>query len=234
MKQAVHIFKKEFRTYFVSPIAYIVISIFLLVTGWFFFTTFFLYNQTNLRNFFSLLPIIFSFVVPAVTMRLFSEELNVGSYEILLTMPVTFLDVVVGKFLSAVAFIAVMIAPTLSYPITVSFLGELDWGPVAGGYLGAVLLGASFSAIGLFASSLTRNQIIAFIIGMAICFSLVLVDKMLFFLPQTLLGILSYLGADAHFQNISKGIIDSRDALYFLSVCFVGLYGTHLVMQEKN
>lgn len=234
MKQAVHIFKKEFRTYFVSPIAYIVISIFLLVTGWFFFTTFFLYNQANLRNFFSLLPIIFSFVVPAVTMRLFSEELNVGSYEILLTMPVTFLDVVVGKFLSAVAFIAVMIAPTLSYPITVSFLGELDWGPVAGGYLGAVLLGASFSAIGLFASSLTRNQIIAFIIGMAICFSLVLVDKMLFFLPQTLLGILSYLGADAHFQNISKGIIDSRDALYFLSVCFVGLYGAHLVMQEKN
>ena len=234
MKQAVHIFKKEFRTYFVSPIAYIVISIFLLVTGWFFFTTFFLYNQTNLRNFFSLLPIIFSFVVPAVTMRLFSEELNVGSYEILLTMPVTFLDVVVGKFLSAVAFIAVMIAPTLSYPITVSFLGELDWGPVAGGYLGAVLLGASFSAIGLFASSLTRNQIIAFIIGMAICFSLVLVDKMLFFLPQTLLGILSYLGADTHFQNISKGIIDSRDVLYFLSVCFVGLCGTHLVMQEKN
>lgn len=234
MKQAVHIFKKEFRTYFVSPIAYIVISIFLLVTGWFFFTTFFLYNQANLRNFFSLLPIIFSFVVPAVTMRLFSEELNVGSYEILLTMPVTFLDVVMGKFLSAVAFIAVMIAPTLSYPITVSFLGELDWGPVAGGYLGAVLLGASFSAIGLFASSLTRNQIIAFIVGMAICFSLVLVDKMLFFLPQTLLGILSYLGADAHFQNISKGIIDSRDVLYFLSVCFVGLYGAHLVMQEKN
>lgn len=234
MKQAVHIFKKEFRTYFVSPIAYIVISIFLLVTGWFFFTTFFLYNQANLRNFFSLLPIIFSFVVPAVTMRLFSEELNVGSYEILLTMPVTFLDVVIGKFLSAVAFIAVMIAPTLSYPITVSFLGELDWGPVAGGYLGAVLLGASFSAIGLFASSLTRNQIIAFIIGMAICFSLVLVDKMLFFLPQTLLGILSYLGADTHFQNISKGIIDSRDVLYFLSVCFVGLYGAHLVMQEKN
>lgn len=234
MKQAVHIFKKEFRTYFVSPIAYIVISIFLLVTGWFFFTTFFLYNQANLRNFFSLLPIIFSFVVPAVTMRLFSEELNVGSYEILLTMPVTFLDVVVGKFLSAVAFIAVMIAPTLSYPITVSFLGELDWGPVAGGYLGAVLLGASFSAIGLFASSLTRNQIIAFIISMAICFSLVLVDKMLFFLPQTLLGILSYLGADTHFQNISKGVIDSRDALYFLSVCFVGLYGAHLVMQEKN
>jgi ABC-2 type transport system permease protein len=234
MRQATHIFKKEFTAYFVSPIAYIVISIFLLVTGWFFFTTFFLYNQANLRNFFALLPIIFSFVVPAVTMRLFSEELNVGSYEILLTMPVTFLDVVLGKFLAAVIFVATMLIPTLAYPITVSFLGQLDWGPVVAGYIGAVLLGAAFSAIGLFASSLTRNQIIAFIIGMAICFGLTLIDKMLFFLPQSLLSFFEYLGADFHFENVSKGVIDSRDILYFLSVSFVGLYGAYLALQEKN
>ncbi len=234
MRQATHIFKKEFTAYFVSPIAYIVISIFLLVTGWFFFTTFFLYNQANLRNFFALLPITFSFVVPAVTMRLFSEELNVGSYEILLTMPVTFLDVVLGKFLAAVVFVATMLIPTLAYPITVSFLGQLDWGPVVAGYIGAVLLGAAFSAIGLFASSLTRNQIIAFIIGMAICFGLTLIDKMLFFLPQSLLSFFEYLGADFHFENVSKGVIDSRDILYFLSVSFVGLYGAYLALQEKN
>ncbi len=234
MRQVMTIFKKEFRAYFVSPIAYIVISIFLLVTGWFFFTTFFLYNQANLRNFFGLLPITFSFVVPAITMRLFSEELNVGSYEILLTLPVTFRDVVLGKFFAAVVFVAAMLAPTLAYPITVSFLGQLDWGPVVGGYIGAVLLGAAFSAIGLFASSLTRNQIIAFIIGMAICFTLTLIDKMLFFLPQSLIGLLQYLGADFHFENISKGIIDSRDVLYFLSVSFVGLYGAHLAMQERT
>ena len=98
MRQAIHIFRKDFRSYFVSPIAYIVIAIFLLVTGWFFFATFFLFGQANLRNFFSLLPIIFSFVIPAITMRLVSEELNIGSYEILLTMPVTFSEVVVGKF----------------------------------------------------------------------------------------------------------------------------------------
>lgn len=234
MRQATHIFKKEFTAYFVSPIAYIVISIFLLVTGWFFFTTFFLYNQANLRNFFALLPITFSFVVPAVTMRLFSEELNVGSYEILLTMPVSFLDVVLGKFLAAVLFLATMLIPTLAYPITVSFLGQLDWGPVVAGYTGAVLLGAAFSAIGLFASSLTRNQIIAFIIGMAICFGLTLIDKMLFFLPQSLLSFFEYLGADFHFENVSKGVIDSRDILYFLSVSFVGLYGAYLALQEKN
>ena len=234
MQQVRHIFKKEFKSYFVSPIAYIVIGIFLLVTGWFFFTPFFLFNQANLRNFFALLPIVFSFVVPAVTMRLFSEELSVGSYEILLTMPVTILDIVLGKFVASMVFVAAMLMPTVAYPITVSFLGQLDWGPVVGGYMGAVLLGGAFSAIGLFASSLTRNQIIAFIVGMAICFGLTLIDKMLFFLPQSLLGILGYLGADFHFQNISKGIVDSRDILYFFSVCFVGLYGTHLAMQEKR
>jgi len=234
MRQAFFIFKREFRTYFVSPIAYIVISFFLLVTGWFFFTTFFLYNQASLRNFFSLLPIIFSFVVPAITMRLFSEEFNVGSYETLLTMPVTFLDVILGKFLASVAFIAAMLIPTLAYPLTVGFLGQLDWGPVAGGYIGAILLGATFSAIGLLSSSMTRNQIIAFITGMAICFCLVMIDKMLFFLPRFSLVFFQYLGADHHFQNISKGIIDSRDILYFLSISFIGLYGTHLVLQGKN
>lgn len=234
MRQIPHICRKEFKSYFVSPIAYIVISIFLLVTGWFFFSTFFLYNQANLRNFFELLPIIFSFVVPAITMRLFSEELNVGSYEILLTMPVTFWEVVLGKFLAGVAFLVCLLVPTVSYPITVSLLGQLDWGPVLGGYMGAVLLGAAFTGIGLFSSSLTRNQITAFIIGVAICFSLTVIDKTLFFLPRSALGFIGYLGADFHFQNISKGIVDSRDIIYFLSVSFVALYGAQLVIQEKN
>jgi ABC-2 type transport system permease protein len=234
VQRVIHIFKKEFGVYFVSPIAYIVISIFLVVTGWFFFSAFFLFNQANVRGFFALLPITLSFVVPAVTMRLFSEELHVGSYEILLTMPVTFHEVILGKFLASVAFIAAMLVPTIAYPISVSFLGQLDWGPVAGGYIGALLLGAAFSAIGLFASSLTRNQIIAFITGVAICFSLTLIDKMLFFLPRSLLGFLQYLGADFHFSNISKGILDSRDILYFLSVSFIALYGTYLGMQEKR
>jgi ABC-2 type transport system permease protein len=103
-----------------------------------------------------------------------------------------------------------------------------------GGYLGAVFLGAAFCAVGLFASALTRNQIIAFIIGLAICFTLTLIDKMLYFLPRSLLGVLAYLGADFHFQNIAKGIIDTRDILYFLSVCFVGLYGAYLALQHKR
>jgi ABC-2 type transport system permease protein len=127
-----------------------------------------------------------------------------------------------------------MLVPTLAYPVTVSLLGSLDWGPVTGGYLGALLLGAAFSAIGLLASALTRNQIVAFIVGMAICFGLTLVDQMLFFVPRALLGTLTYLAVDSHFQNIAKGILDTRDIVYFLSLGFIGLYGTSLVLKAKH
>jgi ABC-2 type transport system permease protein len=229
-----HIFRREFRHYFVTPIAYIVISIFLILTGWFFFSTFFLYNQAELRNFFSLLPIIFSFIVPTITMRLFAEEYNVGSYEILVTMPVTDREIIMGKFLAALAFVGVMLLPTLSYAISVANLGDLDVGPVIGGYIGALLLGGAFSAVGLFASALTKNQIIAFIIGMIICFFLTMIDKLLFFLPEGMLGFFQYIGADYHFENVSRGILDTRDILYFVSVVFVSLYATFLVLQEKK
>jgi ABC-2 type transport system permease protein len=190
MRQVIHIFRKEFSAYFISPIAYIVIAIFLLITGWFFFATFFIFNQANLRTFYGLLPIVFAFVIPAITMRLISEEINVGSDEILLTLPVTLQEVILAKFLASVALVVAMLIPTVAYPLTVSFMGQLDWGPVVGGYVGAVFLAAAFSAIGLFASAITRNQIIAFIIGLAICFTLTMIDKMLYFLPQSLLGVL--------------------------------------------
>jgi ABC-2 type transport system permease protein len=283
-----HIFKKEFKSYFISPIAYIVIAIFLVIIGWLFFSTFFLNAQASMTRFFALLPITFAFIIPAVSMRLFSEEINVGTYEILLTLPVTFRDIILGKFMAAVVFIGVMLSPTLLYSISITFLGKLDWGPVIGGYLGAILLGAAFCAIGLFASSLTRNQVIAFIIGMTICFSLTLLaDFLLFFMPSyTILFILGeaaiciifivmimlkfkylnylkiglsvclfiliptiliyifapnaivkvvqYMSANYHFQNIAKGVIDSRNILYFITVSFVALYGANLIMQEKK
>ncbi|HOS96250.1 MAG TPA: ABC transporter, partial [Deltaproteobacteria bacterium] len=135
---------------------------------------------------------------------------------------------------SCTAFVALMLAPTLSYAVWASFMGDLDWGPVAGGFLGALILGAAYAAVGIFASTLTKNQIVAFIVGMIICFGLSLVDKMLFFFPAPLLPFLQYLGASSHFENIAKGIVDTRDLVYFLSVAFVALYGAHLVMQEKR
>ncbi len=234
MRQAVLIFSKEFKDYFISPIAYIVIAIFLVVTGWLFFSTFFIFGQVELRRFFDLLPFLFAIVVPIITMRLFSEELNVGSYEILLTLPVTFPDIILGKFMAGVAFVAAILLPTLAYPIFISFLGTLDWGVVLGSYLGSLLLGAAYVAIGLFASSLTRNQIIACIVGMVICATLAIIDKMLFFFPQSILDVAVYLSSAIHFENVAKGVIDTRDILYFLSIAFIGLYATHLVMQEKK
>ncbi len=235
MKNIKHIFRKEFKSYFISPIAYIVISVFLIIIGWLFFSTFFLEKQANLTKFFSLLPVTFAFIIPAVTMRLFSEEINVGSYELLITLPVSFRDIIMGKFLAAVAFVAIMLSPTLLYAVSTSFLGDLDWGPVIGGYLGAVFLGACFCAIGLFASSLTKNQVVAFIIGMAVCFSLtLLVDFVLFFIPSFLVDFFQYLSANHHFQNIAKGVIDLRDILYFVSLAFIALYATYLVIEEKK
>jgi len=172
-------------------------------------------------------------MVPAITMRLFAEEMNTGSYETLMTLPITRFDAIVGKFLAAWALVALMLSPTLLYPITISLIGTLDWGPVIGGYLGALLLAAAYAAVGVFASSLTRNQIVAFIIGVAVCFTLTMIDKMLFFMPPILLKVFETAGADIHFQNIAKGVIDTRDILYFLSVGFLALAATRLVLENK-
>ena len=234
MTQIRHIAIKEFKDYFTSPIAYIVISIFLIVTGWFFFSTFFLYDRASMRDFFLLLPTIFAFIIPAITMRLLSEEMNVGSYEILVTMPVSLTDIAIGKFLGATLFVIVMLIPTILYPVSISFLGDLDLGPIIGGYIGAILLGSTYCAIGVFASSLTRNQIVAFIIGAAICFTFTIMDRVLFFVPGALASTIEYIGANSHFANISKGVIDTRDITYFASVIFLALFGTYLMMKEKN
>ncbi len=234
MKQIVTIAAKELKDYFVSPIAYIVIALFLIVTGWFFFSTFFFFGRADLRDFFSLLPMIFSFFIPAVTMRLLAEEKSMGSHEILLTMPVSPGDILMGKFLAAVLFTCLMVLPTLSYPICISFTGQLDPGPVAGGYLGVIGLACTYCAMGLFASALTRSQIVAFIIGCALCFVFTIIDRMLFFMPEQMIALLEYMGINFHFTNISKGVIDSRDILYFISATFIFLFSTKIIMQENN
>lgn len=234
MKRALIICMKELRGFFFSPVAYIVITIFLAVVGWLFFSTFFIFNQAELRNFFNLLPIIFSFVLPAVTMRMFSEELRSGSYEIMMTMPVTTRDVVLGKYLAAMIFTVLMLLPTVVYGISISFVGDLDKGPWMGGYAGALFLAGAYIAVGLLASALTKNQIVAFITSMTACLVLTLIDKMLFFVPERVLGAVQYLGADYHFQNVARGIIDTRDIVYFVSVAFVMLYATSLTLRERG
>lgn len=232
LKQTRTIFRREFSAFFHSPAAYIVLTLYLLITGWFFFSTFFLAGRADMRGFFTMMPLIFSLTIPAVTMRQFSEEYRSGSMEILGTLPVSTWDIVIGKSLSSLAFVFFMLLPTLSYPLFIGFLGELDWGPVVGGYIGALLLAAAYIGIGLVASSATRNQIVAFIIGAAACLFLSLVDKMLVLIPPGLGQLFQNLGTGYHFTNISRGIIDSRDLLYFATMIFLAHYAAWIINRE--
>lgn len=218
------IYKRELRAYFNSPIAYIFIGVFLVVGNWIFFQNFFLIGQVSMRSYFSLLPWIFMFLVPAITMRIWAEEKHSGTEEILLTLPVKDSQVVLAKFLASLTFLAIALLLTISMPISVASLGRLDFGPVIGGYLGGVLLGAAYLSLGTFISSLTRNQIIAFILSLAGCFLVFIVgaDFVLGGMTGLLAKLFSFLGIGSHFYNISKGVIDTRDVVYYL--CFVGLF----------
>jgi len=212
------IMRRELAAFFSGPVAYIVTGLFLAFSGFLFFSTFFLVNRAELRNFFSVLPILFAFFIPAITMRLFSEESRSGSLETLMTLPVSDADAVIGKFLAAFVFSVGMLVPTLAYVATAAVLGKPEAGPIVGGYLGAAFLAACFSSIGVFASSVTKNQIVAFFVAFAACIVLALVDRFLVFLPGTLAGPFEYFSASYHFESISRGILDTRDLLYFLSV----------------
>ncbi|OHD67320.1 MAG: ABC transporter [Spirochaetes bacterium RBG_16_49_21] len=225
--------EKELMTYFYTPIAYIVITAFLVVTGIFFFKDFFYFNQAEMRGFFQLLPLILTLVVPAVTMRLFAEEIHSGTIETLMTLPVTTVKTVIGKFFAATIFVTLMLAPTLVYLVSIIIVGSPDPGPIIGGYLGAVLLAGAYSAVGILASSLSRNQIVAFIVGLIICFSLWLIDKIIIFLPNKL-AFLEYFGTDYHFRNISRGIIDSRDIIYFLSIIVISILLTTKILDDRR
>ena len=187
-KPAFIIMNRELKSFFTGPIGYIVIGLYLLITGALFFSTFFLNNRAELRQLFGWMPVILSFVVPALTMRLFAEEKRVGSIETLMTLPVTEVDVVLGKFLASFCGTLIMIAPTLFYVVTAEVFGSPDYGPIIGGYIGAAFLCASFTAIGLFASSITKNQIIAFFTGFIICIVLTMIDSFLVFLPAPIVS----------------------------------------------
>lgn len=218
------ILKKELKLYFNSPIAYIVITVFLMITGWFFSSTLFIVNEANLRSVFGAIPMIFIFVVPAITMRLVAEEKRSGTIELLMTMPVKDWEVILAKYGASLVLLVVSVLLTLAYLITISALGDVDPGPIIGGYLGLILMGGVFLAIGLFASSLSKNQVVAYIISFIIIFILVMLDKILVFVPDFLVSLFEYLSIDFHFNNIARGVIDSRDVIYYLSVIVLALY----------
>jgi len=226
MRNTLAVFKKEYKTYFNTPIAYIIITVFLLITNWLFYKGFFLINQATMRSFFGSMPWIFLFFVPAITMRLWAEEKRSGAIELIMTLPLKDIEVILGKYLASLVFLIITILLTLSIPITLSYMGEPDNGPIIGGYLGIIFLGSAYLAIGAFISSLTKNQIIAFILSIAVCFGLFIVGEniVLMNVPYFIAPFLEYMGLGSHFASISRGVIDTRDIIYYLSIVVFFIY----------
>jgi len=230
------LFKKELMSYFNSPIAYIIIGVFLVVGNWLFFKNFFIFGEASMRDYFSLLPWIFLFLAPALTMRLWAEEKKTGTVEFLLTLPVTDWQVVLAKFLGSLVFMFISLLLTITIPISLANLGDIDMGPIIGGYLGSLFLGGAYLSLGLFISSLTKNQIIAFVLGLVASFVAFIIgsDFLLLGVPNFLAGIMKFLGLGSHFYNISKGVIDSKDVIYYLSFIFIFLWLNSQVIKKRG
>lgn len=222
------LFKKELKSYFNSPIAYLVVLFFVVFSNvyFFFFNQFFSKNIATLRGYFSLMPVIFIILIPSITMRSWAEEKKTGTDELLLTLPLTDCQLVLAKFLSSFTLLAIMLGATLFVPLTVSMLGDFETGQIMGEYIGALLLGAAGLAIGQFISSVTSNQISAYIFSVvALLFITIIGEASIIFNTSAWLGnVLSYLSFSFHFESFRKGLLDTRDLLYFLIIIFYFLY----------
>ena len=229
------IFKKELKSYFNTPMAYIFLVVFAIVTGYFFTNTFFLFNQSNMRALFNIVPLVYLFFIPAITMGLIAREKNIGTMEVISTLPIKDVEFVVGKFLSALSLIALGLAFTLIHFFTLMNVGtNIDYGAVSTGYLGLLTLGAVYASVGTFASSVTDNQVIAFIISVFIVLVFFLMDKMLHFMPVSIAGLIQYISVDYHLSNISRGVIDSRNIIYFASLIGLFLFTTVRVLEIRK
>jgi len=221
-KTILTIAKKEIKDYFTSPVAYIILVVLWLISGWFFTSSIFLIGEATLAGFTSNLGLFLVFIVPAIAMQLVSDEKRFGTIENLLTNPVTSEELILGKYFGALALGFLMLAGLFIYPVTLSFIGRLDWGYAAGVYAGYMLLVAMYLAVGLFASTLSSQNVTSYLIGFIICFAFFMVGKILSFVPEIFSGIFAFISVDTHLENISKGVLDSRDVLYFLS--FSGVF----------
>jgi ABC-2 type transport system permease protein len=233
---------RELRGYFATPLAYVFIVIFLALTGLFTFYLggFYERGQADLVPFFNFHPWLYLFLVPAIAMRLWAEERKSGSVELLMTLPVTLSQAVLAKFLAAWLFVAVALALTFPIWITVNYLGDPDNGVILAAYIGSLLMAGAFLAIGSCISAANRNQVVAFIITVVICFVFMLagfplvLDLFSAWLPGALLDAVASLSFLTHFSAISKGVLDIRDVLYFLLVIGVWLVATTIVLDLKK
>ena len=239
------LFRKEVAAFFSSLIGYIAIIVFLLTCGlflWVFPDTAILdYGYSGLDNLFALAPWVFTFLIPAITMRSFSEEFRAGTMELLATRPISNWQIIGGKYLAALFLVLCALLPTFTYVITIYQLGappgNLDTGAIMGSYIGLFLLGASFTAIGIFASSLTSNQIVAFLLSVFLCFfcytAFDYLSKLDLFYAKAD-SLVEWLGINAHYAAISRGVIDTRDLVYFGSFIALFLLLTRLVLERQR
>ena len=228
MKQTMTLLRKELATYFNSPIAYIVVIFFLVFTSvWFFYIQQFVAQDVaSLRNYFAIFPIVFIILLPAVTMRSWAEENKIGTVELLLTLPFREGQTVAGKFLGAFSLLVLTLVLTIPVPLTIAPLGDFEAGQIVGQYIGVLALGAAGLAIGLFVSSLSKNQITAFILSAVVLLFLTLINQVNFLmeLPEWLGTVFNYLSLDYHFSSFEKGLIDTRDLVFYVALAAFFLY----------
>ena len=235
MHNTVAIFKKELKAFFSSPMAYIFLVVFALINGYFFNIQFFLINESDMRVLFGIIPIVYLFFIPAVSMGLISREKGIGTIEIISTLPILERDIVLGKYLAGFTLILLGLLATLIHYINLIYVGsDIDHGAIFTGYIGLALLGGVYTSIGLFASSLTENQVIAFIIGIAIVLLFFMMDKLLFFFPASMTGVIQYLSTDFHLSNMSRGVLDTRNIIYFGSIIGFFLTITIRVLESRK
>ena len=229
------ILRREIQSFFNSPMAYIFLVIFAIVSGYFFTNTFFLFGQSDLRVLFDMIPLVYLFFIPAVSMGLIARENNIGTMETISTMPLSTYEFVIGKFLAGFCLIMLGLLATSIHFITQVFVGtNIDYGAIFSGYLGLALMGATFTSIGIYASSVTENQVVAFIIGVFLVLVFYMLDKTLVFAPQSIVGIIQFLAVDYHLSNISRGVIDSRNIIYFLSMIGFFIYLTIQTLEVRR
>ncbi|MGE3108162.1 MAG: ABC transporter permease [Phycisphaerales bacterium] len=238
------VLRRELAGYFVTPVAYVFIVIFLFVTGMFTFSDdlggFYARRQADLRPFFTFHPWLYLFLIPAVSMRLWAEERKQGTLELLMTLPIPLSAAVVGKFLAAWLFAGIALLLTFPLWITVNYLGNPDNGVIAAGYLGSFLMAGGYLAIGSCISALTRNQVIAFVVSVVLCFGFLIagfapvMDAISAWAPQWIIDAVASFSFLTRFESISKGVIDLRDLIYFASLITVFLFGTAVVVDLKK
>lgn len=238
MKQIWIITKRELNAFFDSLMAYIMLVAFLGFSGfftWLYGADVFFIKQASLQAFFSIAYWTLFFFIPAITMRLFAEENRAGTIELLLTRPVSDLQVILGKFLATLLLICISLVLTLPYYITISSLGSIDHGAVWTGYFGLILISGAYIGIGLFTSSLSNNQIVAYLLALFIGIFFQIIFEILGNGMSGFFGeVLSYLSVSRHYESVARGVIDSRDLIYFLSIMFVGLVLTRANLLRKR